>query len=59
MITLGTWQVVIGDDNWTVFTQDGSLAAHFETTIAIYDNDPQVLVAFPLSPISRFKGVDA
>jgi methionyl aminopeptidase len=31
------------DDNWTVKTIDGSLAAHFEHTIAITEDEPQVL----------------
>lgn len=49
MITLGGWHVFIdAHDDWTVRTEDGSLAAHFETTIVIHDNDPEVLVSFPL-----------
>ncbi|TAL07073.1 MAG: type I methionyl aminopeptidase, partial [Chloroflexota bacterium] len=30
-------------DHWTVVTADGSLAAHFEHTIAITDQGPQIL----------------
>lgn len=48
MITLGTHQVTVDDDDWTVRTKDGSLSAHFETTVAVLDNDPEVLVDFPL-----------
>ena len=33
------------DDGWTVVTEDGSLSAHFEHTIAITDDGPEVLTA--------------
>jgi len=35
MLTLGTERVVEGDDEWTVSTADGSLAAHWEDTVAV------------------------
>ena len=31
------------DDGWTIVTQDGSLAAHYENTILITENDPEIL----------------
>jgi methionyl aminopeptidase len=43
MITEGTWQVETLEDGWTVVTQDGKLAAHFEHTIAITDQGPKIL----------------
>ena len=43
MVTVGDWRTRQMDDNWTVKTIDGSLAAHFEHTIAITDGDPEVL----------------
>ena len=43
MITEGTWEVETLDDGWTVVTQDGKLAAHFEHTIAITDQGPKIL----------------
>ena len=43
MVTLGDWKTRQLEDNWTVVTADGSLAAHFEHTIAITNNGPQVL----------------
>jgi methionyl aminopeptidase len=43
MITAGTWEVRTLPDEWTVVTADGSLAAHFEHTVAIGDDGPQVL----------------
>jgi methionyl aminopeptidase len=43
MFTLGGDDVVLLDDNWTVATADGSLAAHFENTIAVTGDAPQIL----------------
>jgi methionyl aminopeptidase len=43
MITMGTWEVRVLEDRWTAVTADGSLAAHFEDTIAITDDGPEVL----------------
>jgi methionyl aminopeptidase len=43
MITQGTWEVATLDDGWTVVTEDGKLAAHFEHTIAITDSGPKIL----------------
>jgi methionyl aminopeptidase len=45
MVTVGDWRTRQLADNWTVVTADGSLAAHFEHTIAITDGDPLVLTA--------------
>jgi len=43
MFTLGTGDAELLDDGWTVVTADGSLAAHFEHTIAVTDNGPEIL----------------
>jgi len=43
MFTLGNGDVAVLDDGWTVVTSDGALAAHFEHTIAITDNGPEIL----------------
>jgi methionyl aminopeptidase len=44
MVTIGDWHTVVDKINkWTVRTLDGSLAAHFEHTIAIDDNGPRIL----------------
>jgi len=43
MLTLGSHEVETRPDGWTVVTMDGSLAAHFEHTIAITDQGPQIL----------------
>jgi methionyl aminopeptidase len=43
MVTAGRHQVRAGDDGWAIYSQDGSLAAHFEFTIAITADGPRVL----------------
>jgi methionyl aminopeptidase len=43
MLTLGSYEVGIKPDGWTVVTRDGSLAAHFEHTIAVTENGPEIL----------------
>ncbi|MCC8046197.1 MAG: type I methionyl aminopeptidase [Clostridiales bacterium] len=43
MITAGRADVEWLDDNWTVVTEDGSLAAHYENTILITDGEPEIL----------------
>jgi methionyl aminopeptidase len=43
MVTAGRHGVRVADDHWSIFSQDGSLAAHFEFTIAITADAPRVL----------------
>jgi len=43
MVTLGTHEVDILADGWTVVTRDGSLAAHYENTVLITDGEPEIL----------------
>ncbi len=43
MTTAGRHAVRIGADGWSIFSQDGSLAAHFEFTVAITADGPRVL----------------
>lgn len=45
MITMGSWKVKILKDGWTVVTQDQSLAAHFEHSIALTEDGPIVLTS--------------
>jgi methionyl aminopeptidase len=45
MITAGGPDVVVHDDEWSISTEDGSLAAHFEHTVAITEGGPQILTA--------------
>ena len=46
MLVLGRPRTRVLADDWTVVTADGSLAAHFEHTVAITAGGPQVLTAF-------------
>ncbi|MCI0619081.1 type I methionyl aminopeptidase, partial [bacterium] len=43
MVCQGRADVEVLADNWTAVTRDGSLAAHFEHSIAITDNGPEIL----------------
>lgn len=43
MATLGGHQVYVGDDDWTILTQDGSRAAHFEHTILVTKDGAEIL----------------
>lgn len=43
MVNAGRYRVKILPDGWTVITEDGSLSAHFEHSVAITDNGPEIL----------------
>jgi methionyl aminopeptidase len=43
MITAGRPEVYVHDDEWSISTEDGSLAAHFEHTVAITAAGPRIL----------------
>lgn len=45
MVNMGTYEVYTLRNKWTVVTRDGSLSAHYENTIVITDEDPQILTA--------------
>jgi len=45
MYTLGSGDVAVLTDGWTVVTEEGVLAAHFEHTIAITENGPEILTS--------------
>ena len=49
MTTAGRHSVRMGDDGWAIYSQDGSLAAHFEFTIAITGEGPRILTPWHLS----------
>jgi methionyl aminopeptidase len=42
MVNVGTYQTYVLDDEWSVMTEDGLLSAHFEHTIAVTENGPEV-----------------
>jgi methionyl aminopeptidase len=48
MVTAGRHSVRMGDDGWAIYSQDGSLAAHFEFTIAVTADGPRVLTPWHL-----------
>ena len=43
MVTAGRHGVRVGDDHWAIYSQDGSLSAHFEFTVAITAEGPRIL----------------
>lgn len=43
MVNAGSYHVKTRDDGWTVITVDGGLSAHYENTVAILDNGPEIL----------------
>jgi methionyl aminopeptidase len=45
MVNMGGWETRVLADGWTVVTADGSLSAHFEHTIAVTEEGPEVLTA--------------
>lgn len=45
MVNIGSWEVKVLKDQWTVVTADGSLSAHFEHTVALGDNGPVILTS--------------
>ncbi|HEY1356839.1 MAG TPA: type I methionyl aminopeptidase [Thermoleophilaceae bacterium] len=48
MVNAGDHQVRMGDDNWAVYSRDGSLTAHFEHTVAITAEGPRILTPWHL-----------
>ena len=43
MINIGGWKIKTKDDKWTIATYDGSLSCHFENTVALSKNGPELL----------------
>ena len=46
MVNVGTFDTYVLDDGWSVMTADGKLSAHFEHTIAVTDDGPEVFTRF-------------
>jgi methionyl aminopeptidase len=46
MVNCGTWKTHIAEDGWTVETLDGKHSAHFEHTVAVTENGPEILTLF-------------
>ena len=43
MVNAGHHEVRMGNDDWAVYSRDGSLAAHFEHTVAVTSDGPRIL----------------
>ncbi len=43
MVNIGQYEVDVQSNGWTVVTRDGSLSAHYENTVAILNNGPEIL----------------
>ena len=50
MLTLGGWQTKLGGDKWTVSTEDRSISAHWEHSIVVLDDGPEVLTSLTGRP---------
>ena len=48
MVNAGAHPIRVADDSWSVYSQDGSLAAHFEHTVAIMADGPRILTPWHL-----------
>ncbi|MFW0837634.1 MAG: type I methionyl aminopeptidase [Candidatus Komeilibacteria bacterium] len=46
MVTVGSYEIAYGDDDWTIKTADDSLSAHYEHTIAITEKGPIIITAY-------------
>jgi methionyl aminopeptidase len=53
MVNAGTHPIRMASDNWSVYSQDGSLAAHFEHTVAITAEGPRILTPWHLEEAQR------
>lgn len=43
MVNMGTWEIKVLGDDWTVVTKDGMPSAHYENTVVITDGEPEIL----------------
>ena len=53
MTTAGEDGIRVGSDNWSVYTSDGSLACHFEHTVAVTADGPRILTPWHLEEARR------
>jgi methionyl aminopeptidase len=53
MVNVGDHAIRLGSDNWSVYSQDGSLAAHFEHSVAITEEGPRILTPWHLEEARR------
>ena len=57
MVNAGVHAIRMGSDNWSVYSQDGSLAAHFEHTVAVTARGPRILT--PWHELEEERGAPA
>jgi methionyl aminopeptidase len=50
MVAMGREEVRLGDDNWAVYSVDGSPTAHFEFTVAVTEDGPRILTPWHEKP---------
>ena len=43
MVNMGSKEIFVGDNDWTVFTEDGQLSAHYENTVLVTNGEPVCL----------------
>ncbi len=53
MTSMGSPDIRVGSDGWGIFTQDQSLAAHFEHTVAVTSGGPRILTPWHIAPAER------
>jgi methionyl aminopeptidase len=53
MTTAGEDGIRVGSDNWSVYSEDGSLACHFEHTVAVTADGPRILTPWHLEEARR------
>jgi methionyl aminopeptidase len=53
MVNVGHHPIRVADDQWSVYSRDGSLAAHFEHTVAITAEGPRILTPWHLEEAAR------
>lgn len=51
MVNVGGYEVEVLEDGWTVVTRDGSLSAHFEHTVFLDENGPEILTQLDENPV--------
>jgi methionyl aminopeptidase len=56
MVNAGAEGIRMASDNWSVYSQDGSLAAHFEHTVAVTPGGPRILTPWHLEESRRARG---
>jgi methionyl aminopeptidase len=49
MVNTGSWEVVVADDDWTIESSDRSISSHFEVTVAITKDGPEIITPQPIT----------